>query len=81
MIKYDFKGFERISKQEARKLYNNGVNVYIIPCKANLRHFMWYDSYFNIKENEGDFDFLVGCVKYYNCNNEVGLYPAYYKEV
>lgn len=71
----------RISKQKARKFYEQGKDVLFIPC--NLRP----DSPFmlGIWENKNldgqyiNFDTLVSYYESYNCSdNETGKYAAFY---
>lgn len=35
--------FERISRQYARKLYNSGSHIFLLPCNANLNN-SWIQS-------------------------------------
>ena len=64
----------KITKRTARKLYNNGMVVYTIPCKLNPYNTLWN---FLFKIN-GDFDNYVNACEWYNCNNETGNYLHYY---
>lgn len=66
---------KRINMTQARKLYNNGASIVIVPC--NLRPGGWGTEV--SKATDGDFDRLVNAYTYYNCiGAEVGRYPAYY---
>lgn len=75
---------KRIDKRVARRLFNAGQTIRIVPCKANLNHIMWQGHLFNNKtEFDGevaDFDEVVNSYTYYNCNYETGYYPAFYVE-
>lgn len=73
---------QRVSKPSARKLYNSGVEIYIIPHKVRpctacgIGAFYSKDLYVDF---DGDFDALVNQYTYYNCQyNEWGKYPAFY---
>lgn len=71
--------YQKIDKRTARKLYNTGVEVLIIPCKCNP-HGAWITG-ITLINNERPFDALVNEFEYYNCCYELGYYPAFYKEV
>lgn len=65
----------RINKAQARKIYNNGGSVTIVPC--NLRPGMWGVDISNA--GGYTFDQVVNAFSYYNCTgSEVGRYPAFY---
>lgn len=70
--------YNRISKSEARKLYNLGKPIMILPCNANPNS-PWFSNSMISKESGRDFDALVNEFTYYNCNtSELGRYPAFY---
>lgn len=67
---------ERVSKRTARRHYNNGESIIILPVKCYTEMFA-----FETKENYNkvkDFDQLVNEFEYYNCNHECGYYAAFY---
>ena len=70
----------RISKVQARKLYDRGESVCICPCK--LKPFTpWRKGFItdeNSMEKEG-FDELVNAIEFYNCIPETGKYVSFYK--
>lgn len=80
--------YERITKQKARKLYNNGKNVIFCPVNIrpsgfyNLEILMniQYDSDIGILyEPENSFDKVLNRFEFYNCNcTETGYYTAFY---
>lgn len=80
MNKYRFGKFERISKTEARKMYEMGFETYWLPCKLRPDN-KWicgsYVSRFFVKDR--DFDTICNAFAYYNCTNEVGKYIAFYR--
>lgn len=86
----------RISKAAAEKLYNDGKPVYMLPCKCRLDNMwiqpykaeaekviytpLHNDGFNAVVPRNYNFDTVVNCYTYYNCNNELGRYPAFYKE-
>ena len=71
---------KKIRKNTARKLYNMGKSIIILPCKCRPGS-MWLHG-FEIKKTapQNDFDRLINEFEYYNCNAETGRYTAYYAE-
>lgn len=75
-IKNDFK---RVTITQARKLYNNGHTLYIVPSKVYPSYNnMWIQPYKANKNNDGDFEKLVNSYEYYNCNSELGRVANFY---
>ena len=67
---------ERVSKRTARRHYNNGESIIILPVKCYSEQFA-----FETEENYNKirtFDNLVTEFEYYNCNYECGYYAAFY---
>ena len=69
--------WQRVSKPRARNLYNQGHDVYIIPCNAHPENF-WIQPVKMLRNDETTFDKVVNTFSYYNCNSELGYYPAFY---
>lgn len=71
---------KKIRKNTARKLYNMGKSILILPCKCHPGA-MWLHG-FEIRKTDpkNDFDRLINEFEYYNCNAETGTYTAYYAE-
>lgn len=71
----------KITKALAKKMYNNGEEIMIIPNRIRPNSIL--ASWIRKPENEdGDFDKLCNAVFYYNCSPETGMNLAYYaKEV
>lgn len=72
---------KKIRKNTARKLFNEGRELIITPCKCNP-HGAWLTGFTickNTLENS-DFDRLINEFEYYNCNSELGKYTAFYTE-
>ena len=78
--------FIRVQKKTARKLYNQGLEILIVPNKVDPLN-RWGIGYYANKDDgdgfERDFDKVVSYFEYYNCQyNELGKYAAFYaKEV
>ena len=73
--------WERITKKQARKAYNNGLSV--LFCPVNMRPFTpWHVETVINNRAEGcnvSFDKAVNAFENYNCiNNETGFYTAFY---
>lgn len=71
----------KITKALARKMYNEGSEVMIIPSRIRPNSIL--ASWIRKPENEdGDFEKLCNAVFYYNCSPETGMTLNYYaKEV
>ena len=79
MLKNTTLNYTRINKREARKLYNLGRPITILPCKANPNSPWFSNSTVSKESTDKDFDALVNEFTYYNCNTaELGRYPAFY---
>ena len=79
---------ERVSKATARKLYEQGRELTLVPCKANLNSpwmqgFVAQKDFPELVQNGMDnFSKLVNAFEYYNCNDaQLGKYAAFYKVV
>lgn len=79
--------FKRVNKPTARKMYNLGEEIYLLPCKVPMRTYP--DSSFiqpvkiskaTSTTNANHFDRTVNEFEYYNCNAELGYYAHYYVE-
>ena len=69
----------KVTKGMARKLYNDGEEIMIIPNRVRPDGVLasWLR-----KENDVDFDKLCNAIHYYNCSPETGMTLVYYaKEV
>lgn len=67
----------RLSKMRARKLFNEGRIIFIIPNKCRLDN-MWVRPMRIQKSEEVSFDTLVNSAIFYNCCSELGYYLRYY---
>lgn len=86
-------GFVRISKQAAKKLYDSGETIRI--CAVNMSPVNAWGAYSDANNKEltsissdgfnttvarnKAFETVVNAFAYYNCNAEMGKYPAFYK--
>lgn len=79
MQKFETNDFVKINKTKARKLFNEGKEIHLLPCKARFGG-MWLGegAVISNKILTSAFDTIVNEYIYYNCNNELGKYPAYY---
>ena len=67
----------KINKTQARKEYNSGKDVYLLPSKAAPGS-IWIQP-LRINNSCGrDFDTLVNEFSIYNCTKETGLRINYY---
>lgn len=78
--------FKQLLKPMARRAFNDGKKIYLLPCKVNAicldpKHVGFVSPcVVEHKENEGvnQFDRTVNSFEYYNCNSELGYYAHYY---
>ena len=71
----------KITKALAKKMYDNGEEVMIIPNKIHPTGMLtaWYHK---SAEADDTFEKLCNIIFYYNCSPETGMSLAYYaKEV
>lgn len=72
----------KITKALARKMYNNGEEVMIVPNKIRPNGMLASWTTKPIDDPDADFDKLCNAIFYYNCSPETGMNLAYYaKEV
>lgn len=90
MINYTFKNrdnksYKRVDKRQARKTFNNYIDV--VLCPVNIRPFNDFCPVYitlnktDLQElnNDKSFDLLVNEYEFYNCNNtHVGKKSAFY---
>jgi hypothetical protein len=67
--------YTQITLREARKFYNDGWTIYLLPSKAAIGS-CWISPL--PVSGCGDFDRKVNAYKYYNCNEYVGKSVHYY---
>lgn len=71
----------RINKAQARKQYNAGSTIYVLPCKVRFDN-VWIHPFKMSRQllQDDDFDTVINCYEYYNCMNETGRRSAFYVE-
>lgn len=73
--------YKRVTKRTAKKLFNAGTTIYLLPCKACLNSY-WFSPYAmeynHVIENGENFDTMINSFEFYNCNNEMGKYTSFY---
>ena len=76
---YSGGGYVRISKAEARRVFNAGEVVYF--CACNMRPGApWHPETGADNSDGGSFAAAAGRAEYYNCTSaETGRYLAYYR--
>ena len=72
---------KRINMTQARKMYNEGTSIYLLPSKA-IPGSIWI---FPVKishdvQAQCDFDTKVNAYHYYNCTAETGKRVHFYVE-
>ncbi len=77
---------KKITKAEAKKLYESGKSIYLNPSKMRPNG-VWHQamkvskaSLDNKLSHAPSFDKLVNEYHYYNCNKEMGLVVHFYKD-
>lgn len=68
---------EKITKRQARNLYNKGIEVLLVPSKMHPKGLMSVKV--SINSSEFLFNNLVNHFRYYNCSKETGLRVSFYK--
>ena len=72
----------KITKALARKMYNNGEEILIVPCKVRPNGMLASWTTKPADDPSADFDKLCNAIFYYNCSPETGMTLNYYaKEV
>lgn len=73
------RAYKKINKTQARKLFERGDWVYLMPSKIPFDS-KWVTPAVIHREYELSFDGAVDAFVYYNCNSETGR-CSYYAEV
>lgn len=68
----------KINKLTARKIFNEGHKVFLIPCKCRTNSVWQTGCWIDNTTFDRSFDSIVDEFEYYNCNKELGTYSAYY---
>ena len=67
---------KRISMTVARRLFNKGVEIYMLPSKVVIGS-IWILP-IGIHQDETSFDAHVNAYRYYNCSDETGKRVHFY---
>lgn len=72
---------EKITKKQARNLYNQGIDVLFVPSKLNPQSPFGITVKACINQFGGEVPFstFITHFRYYNCNKHSGLGVSYYK--
>lgn len=81
--------YKRVNKPTARKMYNHGSSILLLPCKVSDSavdgsHHWVKPVTINISDCKHDankFDRTVNDYEYYNCNAELGYYALYFVSI
>ena len=89
-IVYNNKKLKRISEKKVNNIINNcskyeGLVIYMLPINANpdspyINGFFEMEIEKIVYMDSIDYYRYINECKYYNCNNELGLYLKYYIE-
>lgn len=71
---------KKINKAAARKLYNTGGSFWIVACNLRPQCGILVGSSSFEKLADIPFDTMVNSFEYYNCDNDVGRYAAFYTD-
>lgn len=80
---YEGKIYRRVTRPTAFKLYEKGVTVLMTANKLPLDSIYFHPfilDFEHVQERSFSFHSYVAEFKFYNCNSEVGYYPAFYVE-
>jgi len=72
----------KVNKTQARKMYEQGKSLYLLPSKVGFCLNAPFMAPYEISKqscNNEDFDKIVNTYAYYNCNQELGRTVSYYK--
>ena len=83
-----YKDYRRIAKPTARKMYNQGYVIELLPCFVSdsvMTKKLWISPVaISIKDSnytENSFNREVRDFEYYNCNSELGYYAHYFVSI
>lgn len=80
MIKYEDQNYLRITKNQARKLYDAGESVYLCPCNL-CPGYPWYPEIVVRKSEEiSCFDIVLNHYSYYLLGSDAGKRINFYKK-
>ncbi len=68
---------ERINKRQARRAFEQGKEIWVVPCNMDVKFGMLISKEY-LKKGYRSFDHIINNYVWFNCNNETGRYCAYY---
>lgn len=71
---------KKINKATARRLFNQGVEITVMPCKCAIGSAWFTGARIARDYSDSTFDQIINAFTHYNCCYELGYYPAYYVE-
>ena len=78
MFKESNMGLIRVQRRTAKRLFEEGNEVFITPHKMRFSEH-WNPPYnMAAGRSESKFDDIVNSFIYYHCNTETGKYPSFY---
>jgi len=79
MRQVEIGGYKRVSKRTARRIYEGGGVIHLLPCKMRPDN-MWESPMpISTEKNELSFDQQIRWFEFYDCQyNECGRYAAFY---
>lgn len=80
MYGYRVGSYQRIDKRIARRLYNDGQDIYVTPVYCRPESCLMVDVQRDYEScQDYTFDQIINEFIFYNCGySELGRYPAYY---
>ena len=69
----------KINKAAARKLFEQGERVWIVPCNMRKECGLLLNTP-GLESQENNFNNIYNSFCYYNCDHERGYYPAFYTD-
>lgn len=72
--------FQRITKQEAKRLFECGETIVLCPCKLRPG-FPWSPHSYSSQRDDRTFAQLLASWTFYNSSWEAGYYPHFYLEI
>jgi hypothetical protein len=72
--------FIRVTKSEAKKMYNRGERIVLAPVNCNLNS-PWASPLIFTNKGGEPFNEVVLNYEFSNCNRQMGMYTKFFKEV
>lgn len=72
---------EQVNKNTAKKQFEAGERVWVNPCNMKVFNIWSTLTYVTKSDMIDDFETFYNSYVYYNCNNEMGKYPVFFKQL